>query len=83
MRDTETQTHLHSRARREENLRDAFVLVKPATVAGKHVVLVDDVMTTGATLVSFARAIRLGAPASISALVISVADPRGRGFEVI
>ena len=33
-----------------ENLRDAFGLVKPRCIRGKHVVIVDDVMTTGATL---------------------------------
>jgi ComF family protein len=80
---TETQTHLHSHAKREENLRDAFGLVKPRRIRGKHVVLVDDVMTTGATLKSFARCLADAEPASLSAIVVAVADPKRRGFEVI
>jgi ComF family protein len=83
LRNTETQTHIHSHAKREENLRDAFGVVKPASIHGKHVVIVDDVMTTGATLKSFARCLNDAEPASLSAIVIAVADPKRRGFEVV
>ena len=62
-------------------MKDAFALHQPKQIRGKHVVLVDDVMTSGATLSSAAKALKEGHPASISALVIAVADPRGRGFE--
>jgi ComF family protein len=82
-RATESQISLHSRASRVENLKDAFALLRPAAVAGKHVVLVDDVMTSGATLLSLARVLKPAKPASLSALVIAIADPRGHGFETI
>jgi ComF family protein len=74
---TETQTHLHSRARREENLKDAFALVDATSIAGKDVVLVDDVWTTGATMGALARVIKKAKPASISAIVVAMADPKG------
>jgi ComF family protein len=83
VRNTETQTAVHSRAKREENLRHAFGLANPGTVRGKHVVLVDDVFTTGATLQSAARALKPAKPASISALAIASADPKRRDFEVM
>jgi len=83
LRHTETQTHLHSHAKREENLRDAFGLVSPRGIAGRHVILVDDVMTTGATLQALARTVRQANPASLSAIVVAIADPKRRGFEVI
>ena len=83
IRVTETQTHLPSRTQRTENLRGAFVLSDPASLKDKHIVLVDDVMTTGATLVSFARTLKHANPASISAILLAVADPKGRAFEVI
>jgi ComF family protein len=83
LRNTETQTHLHSRTRREANLRDAFVLVQPRVVRGRRILLVDDVMTTGATLQSLARTLRPAEPASVCALVLAVADPRGREFQAI
>ena len=82
-RRTETQTYLHSQARRAENVQNAFRLTRPGCVAGKHVVLVDDVMTSGATLFEMARTLKPAGAASLSALVLAVADPKGRGFEAI
>ena len=68
---------------REENLRDAFGLVNSRRVSGKHVVIVDDVMTTGATLRAVARALRPAKPASLSALLLAVADPKSQDFQKI
>jgi ComF family protein len=47
-RHTETQTHL-SRDKRQENMRGAFAVREGVALPGKRVVLVDDVLTTGAT----------------------------------
>lgn len=80
-RNTQTQTHLHSKMKRFENLRDAFALKCAKEIRGKHVLVIDDVMTTGVTLQTAARALRAGKPASISAIVLAVADPRGRNFQ--
>ncbi len=77
LRNTETQTHLHSHARRVENLKDAFSLTDPSAIAGKHVTVIDDVWTTGATLQSLARVLRPARPASLSAIVLAAADPKG------
>jgi len=77
VRNTETQTHMHSRAQREKNLRDAFKLRDGAKIAAKHVTLVDDVWTTGATLQTLARVLKQARPASLSALVVATTDPRG------
>jgi ComF family protein len=51
-------------AERRRNLRDAFVVRRPDTVRGRAVVLIDDVLTTGATADACARALR-GAGATI------------------
>ncbi len=83
LRNTETQTHMHSRAKREENLKHAFGLVDEWSIRGRHVVIVDDVMTTGATLQSVARALGPAEPASLSAVVVAVADPLGQDFQMI
>jgi ComF family protein len=77
VRNTETQTHLHSHAKRARNLRDAFALVDGRRIAGRHVTLVDDVWTTGATMQAMARVLKTARPASISAIVVAAADPRG------
>lgn len=46
---TESQTK-KNRVDRWQNMDGRFELVKPAAIAGKHILLVDDVITTGATL---------------------------------
>jgi len=46
---TETQTH-KTRFSRWENVKDIFDLGEYSSIAGKHVLLVDDVITTGSTL---------------------------------
>jgi ComF family protein len=46
---TETQTH-KSRFDRYENMLEVFSVLKPEVLKNKHVLLVDDVITTGSTL---------------------------------
>lgn len=46
---TETQTR-KSRLRRWENVRSVFALRDTTSLQGKHILLVDDVITTGATM---------------------------------
>jgi ComF family protein len=46
--DTDAQQALNADARRK-NLRNAFALAPDAVVKGRHLALIDDVLTTGAT----------------------------------
>ncbi len=71
-RDTPTQTHLSAEQRRE-NMRDAFA-VNPALhdwARGRRILLVDDVMTTGATLSEAAGALRRAGAARVLALTVA------------
>jgi ComF family protein len=83
VRHTQTQTHL-PRTQRDENLRDAFAL-RPGgkRVFGKRLVVIDDVLTSGATLRAAARALKPAGPASISAIVVAVADAKHQDFTAI
>lgn len=49
IRYTETQTHKNHIAR-SRNVVEAFKVRNPQQLAGKHILLVDDVITTGATI---------------------------------
>jgi ComF family protein len=59
-----------TRAQRAENLQGAFRAPRGA-FAGRRVVLVDDVATSGATLNAAARALRRAGAASVDALVFA------------
>lgn len=56
-------------SRRRENIQGAFA-ADPAVVAGRSVVLVDDVMTTGATVETAARALRQAGAVRVDVLVV-------------
>jgi ComF family protein len=60
-----------SDAERARNLRRAFLCKKPAVVKGLHVLLVDDVMTTGSTAASAAEALLEGGALRVSVLTLA------------
>lgn len=70
---TETQTH-KNHFERWENVRDVFEYVPVADLTDKHVLLVDDVMTTGATLVACADALGRVSGLQVSVLTLAWAS---------
>jgi ComF family protein len=61
-----------SRDERDRNVRDAFTASLPSRI--RHVVLVDDVFTTGSTLRAAATALRGAGVETVTGLVFAVAD---------
>jgi ComF family protein len=68
IRDTEPQTRLPWKTRRK-NIRGAFVV--PDNLEGSHVAVVDDVLTTGATLNEVARCLKQAGASSVTGYVIA------------
>lgn len=68
VRDTPPQSALPWKER-DKNVRDAFRC--DADLTGKHIALVDDVMTTGASLNALAKAVHQRGARKISALVVA------------
>ena len=66
IRYTTTQT-AYDRTERMENLHGAFRLRKKQDVRGLHVLLIDDVLTTGSTLSECARVLRAAGAVSVHA----------------
>lgn len=64
VRDTESQFELSPTGRRR-NLKGAFVVADPAAVAGRDVLLVDDIYTTGATARECSRVLRQAGAKSV------------------
>jgi ComF family protein len=69
---TETQTR-KSRFARYENTREVFSLREPETLYQKHVLLVDDVVTTGATLEACAQLLTKDGGCRLSMATIAAA----------
>lgn len=71
VRRTPSQSHQTSASARRANVRGAFVARTGETVRNRTVVLVDDVLTSGATASEAARALRVGQPRRVIAVVLA------------
>jgi ComF family protein len=60
-----------SGAERERGLRGAFHMVEKEALAGKSVLLVDDVYTTGATVNECAKVLRKGGAGKVHVLTLA------------
>ncbi len=69
-RATAVQADLPARER-EANVRGAFVVRRPERVAGRHVLLVDDVLTTGSTAGACAAALLEAGAATVGVLTVA------------
>ncbi|MCL4771766.1 MAG: ComF family protein, partial [Burkholderiaceae bacterium] len=76
LHDTQAQSNL-GRAQRLRNLQGALAVdpLRAAALQGRSVLLVDDVMTTGATLQAAALALRQAGARTVSALVFARTPP--------
>jgi len=72
VRATRSQTHL-SRPDRWKNVHEAFVVADSGQVEGANIVLVDDVVTTGATLTAAAHALLQSGANTIGLAALAIA----------
>ncbi len=74
-KNTKDQTYLDTKER-AENVRNAFMITQAERVKDKKVILVDDVITTGATLNECARMLQMGGAKEILASTLAVVADR-------
>ena len=70
-KNTNTQTELGAK-QRWTNMEGAFRIKNPTDAAGKSVVIIDDLYTTGATLHNAAQALKSAGAARVCVLTLSV-----------
>jgi len=70
---TESQTK-KSRYNRYQNMKDVFQVNSAEIISGKHILLVDDVITTGATLEACANALLAVGAAKVSIAALAFAE---------
>ena len=76
IRSTTSQIKTITRAERIANMDGAFQVARADCIAGRDIILIDDVCTTGATLSSCAQALMTARPRSISAIVLAHGNGR-------
>ena len=64
-----------NRSQRKENMKEAFVVHKPEIVKNRHIILVDDIVTTGITLDECSKVLKQAGAMSVQALVIASGTP--------
>lgn len=78
-RETWSQAGL-SREERERNVRGAFHVPDPHRINGRRILLLDDVLTTGATVAACAAALKKAGAATVSVITVARADLLAAAF---
>jgi ComF family protein len=68
---TSPQVNIKNDEKRKANIKDAFEVSEPSQVQGKIIILIDDVATTGATLVEAGKILKENGAKEVWALVVA------------
>ena len=77
VRDNPAQSGMEDAAARRANVLGVYEAVKPADIAGKRFLLVDDILTTGATLGECVRVLKAAGAADVVCLTLAVTREDG------
>ena len=77
VRDNPAQSGLEDAAARRANVLGVYEAVRPADIAGKRFLLVDDILTTGATLGECVRVLKAAGAADVVCLTLAATRENG------
>ncbi len=86
VKDTGFQSHVRRKEDRKENMKEAFEVVKGegarefSTTSSSQVILVDDIVTSGSTLLSCADVLRAAGVKNLSALTLADREKKTKNF---
>lgn len=72
--------HTQTRAQRLRRMQQAFSCAQPQAVRGLRLLLIDDVMTTGATLTAASQCLLAAGAARVDVLVLARTEPHHSGW---
>ncbi len=78
IRNNAAQSSLKTVLERENNVRDAYRVTDPDLVLGKRVLLIDDIITTGATVKECARVLRAAGAKEVLCAAVAATQGRNR-----
>ena len=70
-KDTPAQSSLEGADQRRTNVADVYKIVDPELIAGQRVLLIDDIITTGATLEEASRTLKQAGATSVVAAAVA------------
>lgn len=71
IRHTKKQSSMQSSAHRKANVLGAYTVLNPKAIAGKRILLIDDIITTGSTVSECARVLLTAGAKEVSALCVA------------
>jgi predicted amidophosphoribosyltransferase len=78
LRDNPPQSGITGHAHRKANVLGAYSVTDPQTVAGKRILLLDDILTSGATAGECARILLTAGAAEVHLAVIAAANTQNK-----
>lgn len=71
IKDTQDQSSLKTKSERAKNLKNCFFVLEPEKIKGRNIIIVDDVLTTGATIKEVRKTLKQAGAKKIKAIVVA------------
>lgn len=80
-KDTSPQNRLNL-LDRHKNLKDAFVVTRPTNIYRKNILLVDDIFTSGSTIINASKALKQYHANSVSSITLAITQEKIETFHI-
>jgi len=70
-KDTKHQAHIENRSERLKNIIGSFAVKNPEAIKGKNIILIDDILTTGATLTEARKILKYSGARKVVAFTVA------------